>query len=450
MLDAISRVPGRPIPSGATRGLIQRAVFLIDRFPSHIYASLGVARRLEKIGCSVEYWGDSATGAMVTSQGFNFRPLDDIWSRYPNGLHRFRQARYAPIQETIVRRQRARQLRNSIRRVELAIDLNLLAFRPDLVIFDPFLLGYGPLFFQRGMPSVVLSTKAPSTPDAMVPPYTSALIPGEALSRRALVRLAWLGRRLSYGARRMAQLATRYAGVYMHEHLAAEIAQQANFSLDAERVVDWLPFDLHLRSIPEWLLWLPEMDLPRAQTLPENLKYIGPSVDLKRIEPEIPFTWAAGQKFVYVSVGTVKGKNNSDVRFLSKIIDAFRDLPDIAVAISTGSKETLAALPVPPPNMRAFSFLPQLRLLDSADLVITHAGAGTFRECIVKQVPMLAYPRNSDQFGNSARIAFHGVGLRGNRRRATPASIRRNALRILGDATFRRNIRQIGKQSRSL
>src|SRR5208282_6748229 len=113
-----------------------------------------------------------------------------------------------PIQEIIVRRQRARQLRDSIRRVQQAIDLNLLAFRPDLLIFDPFLLGYGPLFFQRGMPAVVLSTKAPSTPDAMVPPYTSGLIPGQTLSRGVLVRLAWLGRRLRYGARRMAQLAT--------------------------------------------------------------------------------------------------------------------------------------------------------------------------------------------------------------------------------------------------
>jgi zeaxanthin glucosyltransferase len=440
--------PRRKIAAGMawSVSLVQRAVFLIDRFPSHIYASLGLARRLEKIGCSIEYWGgDPAAGAMIKSQGFNFRPLDGLWSRYPNGLHRFRQARRVPIRETIVRRQRAQELRGSIRRVQQAIDLNLLAFRPDLLIFDPFLLGYGPLFFQRGMPAVALSTKAPSTPDATVPPYTSALMPGKGPSRAALVRLAWLGCRLSYGARRMAQLATGYAGVYMHEHLAAEIAQQANFPLDAERVVDWLPFDLHLRSIPEWVLWLPEMDLPRAQPLPENLKYIGPSVDLKRIEPEIPFTRAAGQKFVYVSVGTVKGKNNSDVRFLSKIIDAFRDLPEIAVAISAGSKDTLAALPAPPANVRAFSFLPQLRLLDSADLVITHAGAGTFRECIVKQVPMLAYPRNSDQFGNSARIAFHGAGLRGSRNRATPASIRRDALCVLGDAAFRRNIRQVGQ-----
>ena len=247
----------------------------------------------------------------------------------------------------------------------------------------------------------------------MVPPYTSALIPGTTLTRRALMRLAWLSRRLGYGARRTAQFAAGYAGLYMHEHLAAEIAQQANFPLRAERVVDWLPFDLHFRSTLEWALWLPEMDLPRARPLPANVKYIGPSVDLKRVEPEIPFAWTAGQKSVYVSVGTVKGKNNSDALFLSRVIDAFRDLPDIAVAISTGSKDTLAALPAPPPNVRAFSFLPQLQLLDGADFVITHAGAGTFRECIVKQVPMLAYPRNSDQFGTSARIAFHGAGLRG-------------------------------------
>jgi zeaxanthin glucosyltransferase len=439
--------PRQSIPEALAQlaTIVRRALFLIDRFPSHLYASFGLARRLEKIGCAVEYWGELAAGAVVKSQGLNFRPLDGLWSRWPDELHALRQVPGVLMQETIARRRRAPQVRDSIRRVEQAIDLNLLAFRPDLVIFDPFLLGYGPFFFQRGMPAVVLSTKAPARPDAMVPPYTSALIPGEGLSRRALVRLAWLGRRMSYRTRHLAILATRYAGVYMHEHLVAEIAQQTNFPLDAQRVVDWLPFDLHFRSIPEWVLWLPEMDLPRAQPLPNRIKYIGPSVDLERVKRQAPVTRAAGQKFVYVSVGTMQGKNDSDVRFLSKIIEAFRALPDIAVVISAATKPTLAALPAPPPNVRTFAFLPQLQLLDSADLMITHGGAGTYRECIVKQVPMLVYPRNGDQFGNSARIVFHGAGLRGRRLRVTPASIRRNALRILGDATFRWNIRQIRK-----
>ena len=47
--------------------------------------------------------------------------------------------------------------------------------------------------------------------------------------------------------------------------------------------------------------------------------------------------------------------------------------------------------------------------------MITHGGINTITECVFCEVPMLVYPLSLhwDQPGNSARVVYHGLGLRG-------------------------------------
>ena len=46
---------------------------------------------------------------------------------------------------------------------------------------------------------------------------------------------------------------------------------------------------------------------------------------------------------------------------------------------------------------------------------------------------MIAFPLGFDQFGNSARAVYHGLGLRGDFRRATADSIGRLIDAVLAD-----------------
>jgi hypothetical protein len=104
------------------------------------------------------------------------------------------------------------------------------------------------------------------------------------------------------------------------------------------------------------------------------------------------------------------------VRFLTKAIEAFRDLPRIAVIVASGDRGITAQLRPLPANVRVFDRVPHAEILDAADLVVTDADAAMFHESILRLVPMLAYPRRFEQFGISSRIVFHGIGLRGHRR----------------------------------
>lgn len=148
--------------------------------------------------------------------------------------------------------------------------------------------------------------------------------------------------------------------------------------------------------------------------------------------------------FIYVSMGTAATTEwRTKLHFLSNVIVAFKEIPDLEVVISTGDQKTVTALGTPRSNVRIFNFLPQLPMLNIADLVITHSGAGTLRECILKKVPMLAHPREYDHPRNAARVVYFGIGLRGNRKWDTPGSIRRKAFRVLENSSFRDNIRRL-------
>src|SRR5881628_4137387 len=71
---------------GLSGGNNPLAVFIIDKPLSHLYSSVALARELQKLGCTVEYWGSVQILPTVSMQGFTFREIDAISSRYPDDI----------------------------------------------------------------------------------------------------------------------------------------------------------------------------------------------------------------------------------------------------------------------------------------------------------------------------------------------------------------------------
>jgi|SRR5882672_3105070 len=423
---------------------------IVDAVASHIYSSIGVARRLQRRGFDVEYWGIARNGSdtLIKSQGFCFHALDGLWSRYeeeirlPTDLNVFNvwfRGR-ALLSLARARRARARRLCHALDQLEVSLDRRLAESRPAFAIVDPFLVAYYPLLKQRGITTVVLSTKPLPVKDPAVPPYDSSLMPLDSAISRAFIAGAWRLRQLQDVRYRTVCAAARLARLHTYDAVLRETARRTNFPLRREIVRRWVQPDVHFRGVQEWALWTPETDLPRKRRLPANIHYIGPSVDLERRQRQVPFACEPDQRLIYVAVGTVRFRWKDNVPFLRKVITAFSDVSGVLVVISTGDERATKVLGTPPEHIRLFDFLPQLEILKVASLVITHAGAGTYREAIEKCVPLLAYPRNHDQCGNAARIEYHGLGLRGRRKTDTPEQIRSKALRILDDPRFRERL----------
>lgn len=141
----------------------------------------------------------------------------------------------------------------------------------------------------------------------------------------------------------------------------------------------------------------------------------------------------AGKVILYCTLGTYRGFGNSlqVCRFYRLIRGLCERHPEYEVVLSiTHSIQSLGLLPLPR-NMRIFKWMNQTDLLPYTDLVISHGGMNTLTECVWASVPMLVYPLRFDEYGNAARIVYHGLGDRGNMRCASVTSIHQKVQKIL-------------------
>lgn len=62
--------------------------------------------------------------------------------------------------------------------------------------------------------------------------------------------------------------------------------------------------------------------------------------------------------------------------------------------------------------MYIYSFVPQIEVLQHADVFLTHCGMNSVNEAMALGVPMVAMPFINDQLSNAKRIVELGIGKR--------------------------------------
>jgi UDP:flavonoid glycosyltransferase YjiC (YdhE family) len=422
-------------------------LFVIAEAGGHFSASLGLAAQLREAGHDVTYVGQERVRAAVEGQGFAFQPVPFLVAPRvtvpppPGGRRGPRQW----LQSFVVRRRHGRAVLAVARDVPAYTDEAVGRLRPDLIVFDPFRLGWYIPFHRHGIPAVAFSSKPLLTADPLVPPYTSGVVPDRSPRGRLRVRLAWLRVRAGYLRHRLGLAAGRVLTGYSPGRLWRTLARQAGYPLRRHWATRPLSFDLRLRGIPELVLFPREFDFPRERPLPPDAVYVGPCVYAGRTEE--PFPWdelPAGRSVVLCSLGTMAyNYDRAGVDFLRRVLAAFADDPRRALVLVSGGEPVTRMLGPVPAHVRVCEWAPQLQVLARAEAMITHGGANSIRECMVAGVPVLVYPFRADQPGNAARIVFHGLGIRGDHRRDGPAEIRRKLDALTGDAAIRERVQRM-------
>ena len=196
-----------------------------------------------------------------------------------------------------------------------------------------------------------------------------------------------------------------------------------------------------LLPIPELVLLPREFDLPQLARDPD-VTYVGGGVDLARAEE--PFPWEAldGRlPLVYCSLGSQADLQPEAARgFFRCVAEAAAARPDLQFVLSTGKGFAPADFPACPPNLYRSDWVPQLTVLGRAGAMVNHAGAGTVKECIVKGVPMVVLPLMRDQFDCARRVVYHGLGVEGDLKHLTAASLLSNLDAVMGDPGFRQRV----------
>jgi UDP:flavonoid glycosyltransferase YjiC (YdhE family) len=179
-----------------------------------------------------------------------------------------------------------------------------------------------------------------------------------------------------------------------------------------------------------------EFDLPQTR-LSRGAVYVGPSIDLDR-PPGSPVPWhrlEGSGPLVYAALGTMTASFPERARQVRRgILEAVSARPDWRVLL-VGEVEG----PVPP-HVVVVPSAPQLEVLARADVMVTHAGLNSVKECIFFGVPMVALPLGYDQPGNSARIEFHRLGRMGPIKHCSGTSVRSLIDQVLSTPSFKSNV----------
>lgn len=109
---------------------------------------------------------------------------------------------------------------------------------------------------------------------------------------------------------------------------------------------------------------------------------------------------------VYISLGSMFSSKG----FYKKCLRAFGG-KNISVILNTGKvrPEMLGKIPN---NIYAYSFVPQVEVLQHADVFLTHCGMNSVNEAMLSGVPMVAMPFINDQISNAKKIVDLGIGKR--------------------------------------
>lgn len=211
-------------------------------------------------------------------------------------------------------------------------------------------------------------------------------------------------------------------------------------------------------NVPELLL-LP-LEFEFSPTIRKNYQYyLGLCQRENRVDTELDSTFEGkwrhildkkqeGKKIIYCSFGTFF--EIADPRlldFINIVLSAIAGFSDIFLIFSV-NKYVIQAIQSKHEeleNAMFFSRVPQLKVLEIADLFITHGGLGGIKESISYGVPMLVYPLdlNYDQSGNALKVEHHGIGLRGNFRYEQIPYMRAKINKLLKDKTYKNKIEEL-------
>ncbi len=399
---------------------------LIKVYPqrSHYNATFPLANKLRDENVNVTYAGQKLFASLVKAHGFDFHeeseefyPAQDfepVWFKRTNPIFRIgRLLKFRYYSES-------RWLRYD------PFSLLLKDRDYDFVLVDSPYAFFALKLFRHSVKFGIIESMMPQNYCEDCPPLNSCFIPnGNVLSRKYCFflwkqYLLWrsflgiLGIRPDYNSRLIRREAKR-CGIDPSD-------------IDMNRY-----FHIGIRCVPEFLLAPESLDIPRK--LCPNQFPISPIRTGQRKETfsdwgfekrfQQLLSHRSGKPLIYCSLGTAGWRYKGAFKFLQKIVTAASNSNWNAI-LSIGDLDR-QGLGLIPENVAIFRSVPQLQVLEHCDLMITHGGMNSIKECYEAGVPMIVYPGTTaiDQAGNAARVAYHQLGLVGNMRRETLKGLKR-------------------------
>lgn len=184
--------------------------------------------------------------------------------------------------------------------------------------------------------------------------------------------------------------------------------------------------DLLLYPFPA-LLDTPRVDVPSAPMRPTS--FDGAPL---ASPPEWTDSFGKDRPGVYVTLGTEVSLRAPWAALLAALSDL-----DVDVLATVGSQLDPATLGGSAPNIRVEQYVPQSLVIDRADVVVSHSGAGTVIGAASAGAVQLCLPIAADQWDNADLLSAANVGVVLESEARDADTIRLSIQRLLDDETMR-------------
>ncbi|PFJ13378.1 glycosyl transferase [Bacillus cereus] len=183
---------------------------------------------------------------------------------------------------------------------------------------------------------------------------------------------------------------------------------------------------------------------PHSDVFDESYKFVGPSIATRKEVGSFPIENLQNKKVIFISMGTVF---NEQPELYKKCFEAFKDV-DATVILVVGKKININQFENIPHNFKLYNYVPQLEVLQQADVFVTHGGMNSSSEALYYGVPLVVIPVTGDQPLVAKRVTEVGAGIRLNRKELTSESLRESVQKVMTDVTFKENSRKMGESLR--
>ena len=397
---------------------MKNLLFIILPYPSHYYASFPLAKKLRSEGNLITYTGTPQFEKIITNEGFRFISFKYVSEYKIKTFNVFLGLLLKSILvKSFLETRRTEFLMNILNVRKLVIESN-----PNEIFLDEHLSEYYIYYLNLNVKTKILCTKTSTRKTFGIPPMDSDYMPTNSIYSNWKCEILWIFKNIKDQLKKVTyKLAflDKDENKFLKEY-CFENKINLNFILDCKNY--FYPNILGLERI---ILGNRNFDYPWSRALTTESYELN---EIYRDEKEfmskeyhqflkaIMSDLLISKFLIYFSFGTVTYKDEKRVQILlEKIITIVEKKYDLILVISQGnfiySNKRLSH-----PRVFLFSFVPQLHLLSFCDLMITHGGHNSIKECIQKGVKMLVFPHmeNNDQPGNAARVQFGGYGLMGN------------------------------------
>lgn len=173
------------------------------------------------------------------------------------------------------------------------------------------------------------------------------------------------------------------------------------------RMILFSPLKLFTAKESLNLVPLPKGFLPNASELDESYLFFGPNLMLSYSHKSEPLPESKGKRYLYVSMGSTALNNQPEL--FRAVIDGFRKSAwHVVMNIGEAKRESLGKIPE---NVILRNYVPQIEILQKADVFITHGGMNSVMESCYFGVPMIVLALQPETKITAHQIAALGIGI---------------------------------------